>query len=271
MLSKIFNFFLHPGLWIGFLLLAGTVLLWTRWRKTGRWILSVMMAFIVLVTAMPVGLLMIEPLENRFPVVTKFSGPIDGIIVLGGTVRQLMTKYRGQPSLTDGAERLTEFIALAKQYPKAKLAFSGGSGLLLRQDVKETETARLFFAQMGLDTTRVVFEDESRNTYENALYCYKLLSPKPQERWVLITSASHMPRAVGSFRKAGWTVTPFPVDFSTYGPEQRQVGFNMMSGIGWFGTALRAWSGLLVYRVLGRTDTLFPAPDPAPDRTELVK
>lgn len=262
-LAKIFNFFLQPGLWIGFFLLAGTVLLWTRWQKAGRWTLSATVAFIVLVTALPVGLLMLEPLENRFPVVTKFPGPIDGIIVLGGTVSQLTTKYRGQPSLTGGAERLTEFIALAKQYPKAKLAFSGGSGMLLRQDVKETETARLFFAQMGLDTTRVVFEDQSRNTYENAVYCYRILSPKPRERWVLITSASHMPRAVGSFRKAGWTVIPFPVDFSTYGPAQRHVGFNMMAGIGRFGTALRAWAGLIIYRVLDRTDTLFPAPDRA--------
>ena len=258
--AKIFNFFLQPGLWIGFLLLSGTILLWTRWQRFGRWVLTVTLAFAVLITIVPVGLMMVEILENRFPIVTKFTGPIDGIIVLGGTVNQLTTKYRGQPSLTSGAERLTEFIVLAKRYQNAKLVFSGGSGLLLRQDVKEAETARLFFAQMGLDTRRVIFEDQSRNTFENAHYTYKLVSPTPQERWVLITSASHMPRSVGSFRKAGWKVIPFPVDFSTYGPEQRQIGFNLFSGLGWFGTALRAWSGLLVYRLLGRTDVLFPAP-----------
>ncbi len=258
--AKTFNFFFQPGLWIGILLVAGTILLWTKWQRTGRWILTVTMVFVVLVTTVQVGLLMIEPLENRYPIVTKFTGPIDGIIVLGGSIKQLTTKYRGQPSQNGRAERLTEFIALAKLHPNAKLVFSGGSGSLLHQDVKEAETARLFFAQMGLDTKRVVFEDQSRNTFENALNSFKLVSPKPQERWVLITSASHMPRSVGTFRKVGWKLIPFPVDFSTYGPEQRRVGFDMISGIGRFEAGLRAWSGLLIYRLLGRTDALFPAP-----------
>jgi uncharacterized SAM-binding protein YcdF (DUF218 family) len=204
--------------------------------------------------------MMIEVLENRFPVVTKFTGPVDGIMVLGGSINQLTTKYRGQPSLTGGAERLTEFIALAKQYPQAKLVFSGGSGLVRHQDVKEAETARLFFAQMGLDTRRVIFEDQSRNTFENAHYSFKLVSPKPQERWVLITSASHMARSIGTFRKAGWSLIPFPVDFLTHGAEQRHMEFNIITGISRFATGFRAWSGLLVYRLLGRTDALFPGP-----------
>ena len=260
LLAKIFNFFMHPGLWIGFLLLAGTILIWTRWQRIGRWVLTVTMAFAVLVTAFPIGLMMIEALENRFPIVTKFTGPIDGIIVLGGTVNHFTAKYQGQPSPTGGAERLTEFITLAKQYPKAKLVFSGGSGSVLRQDVKEAESARLFFAQQGLDTRRIVFEDRSRNTHENALNSFKLVAPKPRERWVLITSASHMPRSIGSFRKAGWNLIPFPVDFLTYRPEQRGGGFNMTTGISRFATGFRAWSGLLVYHFLGRTDTLFPSP-----------
>ena len=183
----------------------------------------------------------------------------------GGSVNQLITRYRGQPSLTSGAERLTEFIALAKRYPNARLAFSGGSGLVGHQDIKEAETARFFFDQMGLDTKRIVFEDQSRNTFENALYTFKLLAPKPGERWVLITSASHMPRSVGSFRKAGWAPVPFPVDYTTYGPAQRSIGFNMVERLARFGTGLRAWSALLIYHLLGRTDALFPAPETAED------
>ena len=158
---------------------------------------------------------------------------------------------------------MTEFVALARRFPEARLVFSGGSGMVLQQDVKEAETARLFFAQMGLDTSRIVFEDQSRNTYENAHYTYKLLAPKANERWVLITSASHMPRSVGSFRKAGWRPIPFPVDFSTLGTPQWHIGFNMVNGLRWFGTGLRAWLGLAAYRLLGRTDALFPGPQMA--------
>ena len=261
LLSRLFNFFLQPGLWIGLLLVAGTILLWTRWRRAGRWILTATVTFAMLVTLVPVGLMMIGILEDRFPIVKQLPGPIDGIIVLGGTVNQLTTRYRGQPALTGGAERLTEFVALARAHPEAKLVFTGGSALILHPDVKETEVARLFLAQMGLDIRRVIFEDQSRNTYENALYSFRLVAPKPQERWVLITSASHMPRSVGTFRKAGWNPIPYPVDYSTYGSAQWEIGLNMVTGLRWFATALRAWSGLLVYRLLDRTDALFPAPD----------
>ena len=259
-LSKIALIVLNMGVWLLVLLLGGTALLWTRWRRVGRWILTGTCLFIAVPSILPIGQMMIATLEDRFPVVEEIKGPVDGIVVLGGTVQQLVTKYRRQPALTDGAERLTEFVALARRFPAAKLVFSGGSGLLTHQDVKETDTARLFFRQLGLDTTRILFEGDSRNTYENALYSYRLAKPKPDERWLLVTSAMHMPRAVGAFRKAGWTITPFPVDFHTYGPAQRSFGFNMLSGLGSLAPALREWAGLAVYRLLGRTDTLFPAP-----------
>ena len=96
--------------------------------------------------------------------------------------------------------------------------------------------------------------------FENAVYSYNLLSPKPNERWVLVTSAYHMPRSMGSFRKAGWMPIPYPVDYVTRGPDQLSIGFNMVARFSSFGRGLRAWSGLVVYRVLGRMDALFPAP-----------
>jgi uncharacterized SAM-binding protein YcdF (DUF218 family) len=257
-LSKIFLFFLNPGAWLAILLLLGTGLLWTRWQRAGRWILSASAIFIALISVLPVGTLLLTPLENRFPVVPKLAGKIDGIIVLGGAVQQLVTHHRGQPSLTGGAERMTEFIVLAKKHPTARLAFSGGSGLVFNQSVKEADTARLFFRQFGLDTSRIVFEAESRNTFENAVFTYQKLNPQPDERWVLITSATHMPRAMGAFRKAGWQPIAYPVDFVTYGTYQKSLGFNMLSGLSALGHGLREWAALVVYRVLGRTDTFFP-------------
>ncbi|MBT5457527.1 MAG: YdcF family protein [Rhodospirillaceae bacterium] len=259
-LSKIFLFFLDPGMWLGALLLIGTGLLWTRWQRTARWILSLCAVFIAVVSLLPVGWLMLSPLEDRFPIIRKIDGKIDGIVVLGGAVQQLVTRYRGQPSLTGGAERMTEFIVLARKHPNARLAFSGGSGLLFDQGVKEADTARLFMAQFGLDVSRIVFEAESRNTYENAVFTWKKLKPKPGERWLLITSASHMPRSVGAFRKAGWDPIAYPVDFLTFGSKQLSFGFNMLSGLNGLRTGLREWAALVVYRLLGRTDAFFPAP-----------
>lgn len=259
-LSKIIVFLLQPGLWLTLLLVGGTALLWTRWRRAGRWIVTAATVFIAAVAVLPLGLYMIGPLEDRFPVVRELAGPVHGIVVLGGAVQQHVTRYRGQPALTGGAERMTEFVALARRFPQARLVFSGGSGLLFDPAAKESETARLFFAQMGIAPARILFEADSRNTYENAVYTFRLVRPKPGERWVLVTSAMHMPRAVGVFRKAGWTPVPYPVDFQTYGPDQAGFGINMLSGLVTLSVGLREWAALAAYRILGRTDAIFPAP-----------
>ncbi len=259
--SKIFLMLTNPGVVVPIVLALGSVLLLTRWRRAGTWLMGLLTAIILLLSVLPVGRSMIALLENRFPVVVTIAQPFAGIIVLGGTINQFLTRERGQPALTEGAERLTEFVALARAHPRARLVFTGGSGSLVRQDVKEADAARLFFQQMGLDTKRVVFEDGSRNTLENAVYSKALVKPRDGERWVLITSAKHMPRSVGVFRKAGWSLIPYPVDFQTGWPSRYALGLNMVAGLGSFQVGLREWMGLAAYRLMGRTDELFPAPE----------
>jgi uncharacterized SAM-binding protein YcdF (DUF218 family) len=259
-LSKIFLFAINPGIWVPLILLVGTTLLWTRRRSLGRSILTAMTVFLTLISVLPMGQIMLGPLENRFPVVEKIDRPVHGIIVLGGTISQHLTADRGQPALTDGAERLTEFVKLARDHPAAKLIFTGGSGKIFGQELKGTDTARLFFKNMGLDTGRVTFESESRNTLENAQFGYRLMKPALRERWVLVTSASHMPRAIGVFRKAGWKPVAYPVDFHTLKGYAWGPGFNLRGGLNALSHGLYEWFGLLSYRILGRTDNLFPAP-----------
>ena len=260
-LSKVFIFLTDLDFLVPAVLCLGTVLLWTRWRRAGRWIVSATMFVVVALSVFPVGLWLIAVLENRFPVVHELPKPITGIVTLGGTISQFLTAARGQPALTDGAERLTEFVALARRHPKARLIFSGGSGSPTRQDLKEADAARLFFRQMGLDVSRILFERQSRNTFENATLTHALARPRAGERWVLITSALHMPRAIGAFRKAGWSPIPYPVDFQTFGPPRftPRIGLGL-EGLGKFSAALREWTALAVYRFLDRTETFFPAP-----------
>lgn len=263
--SKIFLFLINPGFWLPVLLVAGTALLWTRWRRAGRWLLTATVALVAFVSVVPVGSLMREVLENRFAAVRTLPDNVDGIIVLGGVVNQFLTRARGQPALTDGAERMTEFVAMARRYPKARLVFTGGSGSVLRPNEKEVTVARMFFEQMGLDVSRIVFEDESRNTWENAVYTHRLMKPKKGETWVLITSAQHMPRSVGVFRKVGWELLPYPVDYTTLGPGERYryLGIEMIGGFEGLWQAIREWIGLTVYYMLDRTDALLPGPVPA--------
>ena len=182
------------------LFVVGIALLWTSWRKAGARLLAFLAVVAVILTILPIGRWLIVPLENRFPQVHELPSSVVGVITLGGVVNQFMTVARNQTSLSDGVERLTEFVAIARLRPNLQLVYTGGSGSLMRQDLKETLVARRFFNEIGFDSGRVVYENQSRNTYENANMTYDLLRPDPDELWVLITSAMHMPRSVGVFR-----------------------------------------------------------------------
>jgi uncharacterized SAM-binding protein YcdF (DUF218 family) len=266
-LAKLFEICADPSFWVPLILVIGAALLWTRWCRLGRGLLAATAVFVAVVSIVPVGMLLNEVLEDRFPAVRELPTHVDGIIVLGGAVDQVATHFRGQPQLNDAAERMTAFVALARRHPEARLVFTGGSGSIYHPEIKETLVARQFFAEMGLPVARIVFEDRSRNTWENALYSYRLVKPKPGEIWVLVTSAQHMPRAVGAFRRVGWNTLPYPVDYQTYGWAQYHPGIKMDAGFKSLWLALHEWIGLAVYRALDRSSVLFPAPAVLPAGT----
>jgi uncharacterized SAM-binding protein YcdF (DUF218 family) len=259
-ISKVLWWFVEPSNLALLVLFAGTVLLWTRWVHFARILVACLAASLLAVAVLPLGLLLIGPLENRFPPVREPQGPVAGVVVLGGSVNQFLTQSRDQVALGGGAERLTEFVAIARKWPDLRLAFTGGSGSLFYQETKETAVARRLFVDLGLDPARVIFEDQSRNTHENAVFTHRLIRPAAEERWLLVTSAMHMPRAVGSFRKAGWQVVPYPVDYVTPRDGEFKLGFSLVDGLDALSTGVREWLGLVSYWLLDRTDNLFPGP-----------
>ncbi len=259
--SKVAWFFADPGNLLLIVLGLGVWLLWTRWRRAGRWLVSLAALAALAMATLPLGARLFLPLENRFPVAGDLPKRIDGIITLGGVVDQFVTRARGQVALGGAVERLTEFAALARRYPDARLVFTSGSGDLFRQDVKEADVLGPFLDVLGLDRGRILFENQSRNTYENAVLTFGLVRPDPGEKWILITSAFHMPRAVGCFRRAGWRVIPYPVDFDLRGDETFDVSFDFVDGIDSFAGGLHEWLGLTFYWLTGRTDAFFPAPE----------
>ena len=114
---------------------------------------------------------------------------------------------------------------------------------------------------LGIPRARITLEDRSRNTVENAVLSKAIAQPKPGERWLLVTSAHHLPRAVGVFRKAGFPVEAYPVDWRTRGPEDALRPFaSVGDGLRRSDTAVREWVGLAVYWLTGRSSELFPAP-----------
>jgi len=137
----------------------------------------------------------------------------------------------------------------------------GGSADLFANDAREADYAGQIFESLGIGKDRLIMERRSRNTYENAVFSKAIASPKQGERWLLITSAYHMPRAIGVFRAVGFAVDAYPVDWHTRGPVDAVKPFSSLSdGLGRTDTAVREWLGLVVYRLTGKTEELFPAP-----------
>lgn len=260
-LSKVFGFLFAPPTLLLLVLLAGVAALWLGRVRLARGLLTGLAGVLLFLAVVPAGKWLAIGLENRFPQPTGLPARIDGIVVLGGFVDQFVTAARGQPSLNASAERLTEALALWRRHPEARLVMTGGSGNLLRQDLKETEVVRQVLDQLGFDPAAVTFEDQSRNTWENAVLTRDLVAPRPDETWVLITSASHMPRAVGAFRNAGWPAAtlPYPVDYTTDGTPPAMVTFNLGGSLRLFEVA-HELLGLAAYRLMGRSADWFPAP-----------
>jgi uncharacterized SAM-binding protein YcdF (DUF218 family) len=260
LISKLLWILLRPSSLLLLLGLLGLLLLYARRRSGALVCLTLSLGAMGLVVLLPIGPLMLEPLEGRFPAVTVPPAQVDGIIVLGGAVDTDLTEAHGMPALNDAAERMTTLVALSRRYPDAILAFTGGNGRLLRGRLSEADVARSLFDSLGVPPGRVRYESGSRTTYENAVLLKRLLMPRPDQRWVLITSAWHMPRSVGIFRRAGWNVLPWPVGYKT----AMRLDVLMLGGLperlGMIDLASHEWVGMVAYRLLGRTDAVFPAP-----------
>jgi len=257
--SKLFWLVVQPSSLILLLIVAGLALeLWRpRW---GLRLAAVGAALYLIAGFSPLGHWLMIPLEARFDRPALTGAQPDGMIVLGGSIDTVVSKARGVTGLNDAAERLSEAAALTRRFPQARLVFSGGSADILYEGMTEAEAAKALFTSLGIAPERIVLEDRSRNTAQNAQYTKALVSPEAGERWLLVTSAFHMPRAVGCFRAAGFDVTPWPVDYRTRGPEDVWRLFPRISeGLRRVDLAAKEWAGLVVYYVTGRTSALFPS------------
>ena len=240
--------------------IAGIILLVAGARRVGLALLVLPVAFELVLDVVPFSDWVLAPLEDRFPTLRTIPPGITGEIAIGGAVDPEMTAARGIPSLNDAAERMTEFVRLALLHPEWRLAFTGGSGRVLRSDLSEADVARMLWDGLGLAGRSIVYEDRSRTTWENAVLLARIVHPTPDERWILITSAMHMPRAMGAFRRAGWNVLADPVGYKT-APVAAVVADQSLNGrLALLDAAVHEWAGLVIYRIEGKTARLFPAP-----------
>jgi uncharacterized SAM-binding protein YcdF (DUF218 family) len=239
-LSKVFWLLAAPT--AALILLTGASTFWAAIRrsKTGAWLAALGACGLIIGGFTPVSTWLLRPLENRFPQWETGPQPApDGIIVLSG----------------ESGERITVLAELIRRFPQARLVYSGIEGISQGPELLTK------FARLGGDPARITLEPQSRNTAENASYSAQLINPGPTERWLLVTSAFHMPRAMGCFRRAGFRIEPYPMQFKTArGPQSFLESINASEALKRLDIAAKEWVGLTVYRIMGWTDAWFPGP-----------
>lgn len=261
-LSKTVGFLVLPSNLLILLCFIGIVLMATRFKRTGRGLALGSLIVMTLVGFFPIGGLLLHKLESRFPAWDASRGAPDGIVVLGGAISPMLSQTYGQIAVNGNAGRVIAIAKLARDYPNLRIVYSGGDASLFADGLAEAVFLPPLLDIFGVARERVLLESRSRNTVENAVFSRDLVKPKPGERWLVVTSAAHMPRSIGCFRKAGFAVEAYPVSWTT-GKE-----FNLFrrtefaSGLGRLDSAAYEWIGLAAYWLAGHTSELLPGPAP---------
>jgi uncharacterized SAM-binding protein YcdF (DUF218 family) len=253
LLSKLLNLLAQPLNWVLGLLLLSLLLRWLRPRGAGKPFAGALLV-LVLLGFEPLPDALISRLEGQYPEVAADAdlSRYAGIVVLGGALELgRISQQHLHPLLNSSAERMTMAVALWQRHAGLQLVFTGGEGLLFGTGPTEAERARAFFASLAVPQAALTLESRSTNTYENALFTRELPGLDARKPWLLMTSAWHMPRAMATFQKAGWNVTPYPVDFRTGGSTPWSQ-YDLRLGADKWELLLHEWLGIAAYRLSGR-------------------
>ena len=250
---------LGPATWPMWLGAIGSLeMLMAPRRAFGRAALATAVILFMLFGLSPLGLWLIRPLETRFPAAILDQAPIRDIVVLAGAEQLRISADAGRLEVSDAAERVIEGAALARQFPNAKLWIVGGIRAPGRPNTDSAWTAATW-QRLGIDPKRIVAVEDTLNTCQNAEGAVSQgLAGAP----LLVTSAFHMPRAIGCFRHVGIEPLPYPVDYRGWCARSLADAFSsdVLGNLSRLDVALHEWVGLVWYRVSGRTAELYPAP-----------
>ena len=216
----------------------------------------VCLLMLILFCVFPTGDVLLDGLQSRFPQFSPDGGPVRGVIVLGGVISGYVSPDSVRWAPTGAVARLFETAKLAEDFPSARVLVSAGPEHI-KEGASEADGIAKYLVTMGVSADRLILEHRSRDTFENAQFSYAMVNPEPGERWLLVTSAYHMPRAIGCFRKVGFNVVAAPADRQM---RPRFWGWSTSRNLSKLDLAAKEYIGLLVYRLLGRTSSFMARP-----------
>ena len=276
-MSETFSYQLGRFLWL--LVSPGNLILWLLLTalavhlfhpRLGRLLLLATIVLLLAVAVTPVGQWLLRPLEQRFPAsaLDRHNQPLSAIVVLGGSQQPELAHQYHHSGLNDHSERLWAAAALAKQFPDATVLFVGGTKTGRFGQLKESSVAVRYFEQLGIPGSHIVVDDRSVDTATNAKFARQHIerlralrdNPDSPYAWVLITSAMHMPRAVGAFLQQGLSPLPYPVNYQALPVDDWLITPSVSNNLQILEQGLHEWLGLLKYYLADDSPVLFPGP-----------
>ena len=259
LLSKLVWVILSPLNLLIIILFIGFLFQLMKIQLISRFFYLIALLFFIVVGIFPTGKFLLSNLESKYPALNIMPKKIDGILILGGPTNPVLTHIHNQVSFNDAGERLTEAVKLIKIYHTSTIIFSGGSGSLEKNALTHSDVAKKFFLEMDININKIIFESESNNTFENFLFSKKLINPKSNEKWLLVTSSFHMSRAMNIAEKLEWEFIPYPVDFRTGNKKIKLIPSftKILQNFNTFNLASHEIVGLISYYFLDRTSKIY--------------
>jgi len=248
--AKIANYLLEPLYILSFfLLILIFLILFTNFKKLILFFAKLLLILFLFFGYTPLSNFFLNKIEDfikpsKYPV-----QQLKGVVVLGGSFNSgLQSKERNEVLLNSSAERLTKVLEIYNKNPKILILFSGFSGELKPQGWSESDMAKKFFLEQGVRSENLIFENKSRNTFENISYSKDIIK-NYKGAWGLITSASHMPRSYFGFKKQGLILEPIIVDYKTGTSPIFWINFDIGIGLINWSTIIHEVVGISYYKI----------------------
>ena len=260
LLKFLWDFF-HPIQTLMYLLLIGLIVNLFNKNKIFKIINLITLILFILIIFLPNGTYLLWKLENTHSKPKVFPDKIDGMLILGSGTDPLLTEQHNQVALTESIERITESVELIKKFPDAKVVYSGGMPTNTKEKLSGIGVAKTFLTRMKIDVSKIIFENQSKNTYENFVFSKKFINNTDREKWLLVTSAAHMKRAMSVAEKLGLNFIPYPVDFIVHKNYSWKrdyfiIGRRFLKNLNHFKIAAHEYVGLIAYYLSKRSSKL---------------
>jgi uncharacterized SAM-binding protein YcdF (DUF218 family) len=248
-LAKILNFFINPLYILSLVILIQLfIIFFLQSKKLVIFFSKLFLILFLIFGYSPLSNFLLSKIEDHIQTSKYPVQQLTGVIVLGGSFNSgLESKERNEVSLNSSVERLTKALEIYKKNPRLFILFSGFSGELKPQGWSESDMAKKFFLDQGVKLDNLIFENQSRNTFENIKYSKDIIA-NYKGTWGLITSASHMPRSFFTFKKQGLILEPINVDYKTGTSRMFWINFNISSGLSNWSIILHELIGISYYK-----------------------